>query len=72
MKLTRMRSSQRHSPKEINIELKQLPMRIDKNSRQIRNSEKMSRFFLFFSSASQDRKKKKKPEMHTIEEEIRA
>lgn len=48
-------------------------MRIDKNSRQVRNSENMSRFFLFFSSsASQDRKKKKKPEMHTIEEEIRA
>ena len=47
-------------------------MRIDENSRQVRNSENMSRFFLFFSSASQDRKKKKKPEMHTIEEEIRA
>ena len=48
-------------------------MRIDKNSPQVRNSENMSRFFLFFSSsASQDRKKKKKPEMHTIEEEIRA
>ena len=46
-------------------------MQIDKNSRQIGNSENMSRFFLFFSSASQDRKKKKKSKMHTIEEEIR-